>query len=466
MKILLINPPAGKRTMGLKHLAKVEPLALEILGAALPGHEVRILDMELDRDLDGTLRRFRPEIVGASAQVVQTYSAQRVLRHAKGFDPRMRTLLGGHHATLCPVEFNVPYIDAIVLGEGVPAVQAVVARWAAGGNDLSDIPGLALPHDGALRFTPPRPIPETLDHQPLPDRSLTAQYRSRYFYLYETPVALIQTSMGCTFDCTFCSCQRFSQRRFVPRSPDLIVDDLAGIEEPYVIFADDHSFLDVKRMTRLHDLIVERGIRKTYFAYTRADCVVGNPELFAQWARIGLALLMIGLEALDDAQIDAVHKGLNTAVNDQALAILERCGIGVSAGFLVLPDFTEKDFRRIDAYVRAHRNVVLTELTPLTPLPGTTLYAEQADQVVTQNRELYDLAHFVVPTRLPLRELYRLMRKYYLRIVWRAVLRGRLYRPRRVFRRHTLRLITAVLTVALMMGRAHRNTPVPPGQET
>ena len=150
MKILLVSPPSGDLTIGLKHLAKVEPLGLEI-------------------------------------------------------------------------------IDAIILGEGVPAFQAIVERWRQG-RDFDDVAGLAIPGDGRLRFTPPRPLPATLDHQPLPDRSLTARYRSRYFYLFESPVASIQTSLGCTFPCNFCSCQKFTHRRFIPRSPELVAEDLSRIE--------------------------------------------------------------------------------------------------------------------------------------------------------------------------------------------------------------------------------------------
>jgi len=477
VKILLVSPPSGALTIGLKHLAKVEPLGLEILGAAVPDHEVELLDMELDTNLVGTLQRFQPDIVGASAQVVQTYTAQRVLKTAKEFNPNSLTLLGGHHATLCPEEFNAPYIDAVVLGEGVSAFQEIVERRRQG-RDFDDVAGLAIPHNGRPHLTgrlhltgrphltPARPLPVTLDHQPFPDRSLTAKYRSRYFYLFESPVASIQTSMGCTFSCNFCSCQKFTRRHFIARSPELIVEDLSRIEEDFVIFCDDHSFIDVRRMERLLDLVSERRIRKRYFAYTRADCVVQNPGLFEKWARLGLEMVMTGLEAIDDSNINALNKCTNLAVNEQAIEILNRCGIGLSAGFVIMPDYTEADFERIDAYVRARPNIVLTELTPLTPLPGTDLHATQKDRILTQHREIYDLAHFVVPTKLPLREIYRLMRRYYLRVVWRAIRRLRLYRPRYALKRHTPRLIIGVLRVAALIRRAHESADEPIPRET
>lgn len=473
MRILLINPPAAGLTIGLRRLAKMEPLALEILAASLPGHDVQILDMDLHRDLAGTLRRFRPEIVGASAQIVQTYAARAALKLAKQADPSTVTLIGGHHASLCPDDFQADYIDAIAIGEGVAPLREIVASLecragagaAARADALEPVAGLALPRDGTLHFTATRPVPRTLAHHPLPDRSLTRGDRHRYFYLSESPVALVQTSMGCPFACSFCSPRAFSHRRFVPRSPEAIVAELATLDEEFVMFADDHSFTNPARMQRLYELIAAQGIRKRFFVYSRVDTVVQNPQLFADWAQIGLELVMTGLEALDDTTLTDLGKRTEAEMNEQALAILERAGVGVSAGFVLLPNATEADFRRIDAYVDAHPNILLAEFTPLTPLPGTELYGRYRDRLLTDHREAYDLAHFLVPTDLPQPELYRLLRKYYSREVRRAIRRMQLWRARSVLRRHTPRLAIGAARGWWDIGTAHRALTVAPPVE-
>jgi len=461
MKILLVNPPSGDLTVGLKYLAKVEPLGLEIIGGAVPDHEVELLDMELDTDIQGALRRFNPDIVGASAQVVQTYSVQRVFKAAKAFNPTILTIVGGHHVTLCPHEFDSPLIDVVVIGEGVPAFREIVARW----NqrkvmDFEDILGLGLRRDGEFYLTAPRPLPHNLDHMPKPNRALTDKYRSRYYYLFENSVASIQTSLGCTFPCNFCSCQHFTGRRFITRSPELIIEDLKTIKEDFILFCDDHTFIDVKRMERLHDLIVEAGIKKRYFAYTRTDCVVKNPEIFAKWAKIGLMMVMTGLEAIDDTRITQVNKKTSIEINEQAIEILRQNGIALSAGFLIMPDYTEDDFKRIDAYVRRHPNIALTELTPLTPLPGTGFHQEMKDKVITHHREVYDLAHFVIPTKLPQPEIYRLIQKYYVRVVFRAIIRLRLFRPQVIFKRHIPYLLFGAIRNSGLIKRMHISTAI------
>jgi len=463
VRILLVNPPPGKRTLGLKHLAKVEPLALEVVGAAVPGHEVRLLDMEVDPDLDETLTSFRPHVVGTTAYVVHTYTALRVMERAKRFDSRTLTVVGGHHPTLCPEEFAAPFVDCIVRGEGSAPFREIVAHHQRG-ESLEEVPGLALPRDGRLHYTGPRLLPRTLDNQPLADRSLGGSHRSAYFYLHYSPVALVQTSMGCPFACNFCSCQKFTRRRFVARSPELVVRDLERVEEEFVMFCDDHSFTDAPRMGRMAELIAERGIEKRYFAYSRADAVVRHPEVFERWAAVGLELVMTGLEATDDAGLARVEKRTTTGVNERALEILHGLGVGVSAGFLVSPDFTEDDFRRIDRYVARRPQIVLTELTPLTPLPGTDLHREMEDRVLTGHRELYDLFHFVVPTDRPRRELYHLMRKYYLRIALRTLRRLGLARPSRLLRRRVFRAALGAVRNLVGMRRAHElpsSEPVP-----
>jgi radical SAM superfamily enzyme YgiQ (UPF0313 family) len=293
---------------------------------------------------------------------------------------------------------------------------------------------------------------------PRPNRSLTDKYRSRYFYLFENSVASIQTSLGCTFPCNFCSCQHFTGRRFITRSPELIVEDLKTIKEEFIMFCDDHTFIDVKRMERLHDLIAAAGIKKRYFAYTRTDCVVKNPDIFAKWARIGLVLVMTGLEAIDDTRINEVNKRTSVEINEKAVEILAQNGIALSAGFLIMPDYTEEDFQRIDAYVRRHPNIVLTELTPLTPLPGTGFHQEVKDKITTHHREVYDLAHFVLPTTgLSEAKMYRLIQKYYFWIALRAVRRLKLYRPRYALKPHIPRLIFGALRVAAMIYRTHKD---------
>ncbi len=148
-------------------------------------------------------------------------------------------------------------------------------------------------------------------------------------------------------------------------------------------------------------------------------------------------MVMTGLEAIDDSRIQEINKKTSIEINEHAIEILAQNGIVLSAGFLVMPDYTEDDLKRIEDYVRRHPNIALTELTPLTPLPGTGFHKEMKDVVTTHHREVYDLAHFVIPTtNLSQPEMYRLIQKYYLRIVLRRDDAFKTLPPPYIFKRH------------------------------
>lgn len=460
MKVLLINPPCGPRTIGLRNIARIEPLGLELLGAGLPKtFDIRLVDMEVrPGDLNRLLAEFSPDIVGVTSEIVHVDTAIAALASVRAAAPHCLTVVGGHHPTLCPEDFLDPSIDLIVQGEGVDAFREICVARAGGEHDFSDVAGLMMRTADDLIPTRPRLLPQSLDDHPMPDRSLTARYRDRYFYLWERPVAAVRSSVGCSYPCTFCSCRVYSHGSFIARSPELLVEEIAGLTEPFVYLCDDHAFHDPARMNDLAERLLKAGVRKRYFAYARADSIAENPELFRLWARAGLSLVMTGLESVDYERVKRNGKRIVEGADEAALAVLADAGIGMSAGFLVEPHFTAKDFAAIDAYVRRHPAIVLTEFTPLTPFPGTPLYRKVKDEILTNDRQVYDLQHFLMPTETPPRTLYRLMRRAYARVILRAFFRARVWAGP-MWRPQFVNVLAGLARNFLALRRAHLDVP-------
>jgi len=461
LRILLINPPCGPRTIGLRNIARIEPLGLEMIGAAVSGeHDVRLVDMEVRQDdLADMLAQFKPDIAGVTSEIVHVDTALDALRQVRIAAPGCLTVVGGHHPTLCPSDFNDEAVDLVVLGEGVATFAEICARRAAAGSDFTDIPGLMIRTRDGLEATTPRPLPANLDSQPKPDRSLADRYRDKYFYLLEGSVAAVRTSAGCSYPCIFCSCRVYSQGLFIPRSPELVFEEIRDLDEDFVMFCDDHSFHDPERMRILGEMLLEAGVKKRYFAYGRADSIVENPEVYALWAKVGLSLVMVGLEAVDEVALKRTGKRSSLEVNDKATKILGDLGIALSAGFLIEPQFTAADFNVINRYIAARPSILLAEFTPLTPFPGTVLHRKIEDQILTGDRQLYDLQHFLTATRLPTRQLYRLMLGSYRKVILRMILRLRLWYPHVLFSRDARRVLLGLAKTQVAFLRAHRHVP-------
>lgn len=461
MKILLINPPCGPRTIGLHNIARVEPLGLELIGAGVSkDHDVRLVDMEVRTgDLADMLRDFKPDVVGVTSEIVHVETAIDALKQVRAAAPDCLTVVGGHHPTLWPKDFNDPVVDAIVIGEGVFTFAELCAARARGESDFSHIPGLVIRAGDDMEATEIRPLPLTLDDQPMPDRSLVARYREDYFYLFEKNVAAVRTSAGCSFPCIFCSCRVYSQGKFIPRAPELVFEEIKSLDEEFVIFCDDHSFHDPERMRVLGQMLLDGGVKKRYFAYGRADSIAENREVYALWAKVGLALVMVGLESIDKEALKRVGKRAGLESNEEAIRILGELGIGLSAGFLVEPHFKKQDFDAINAYIKERPSILLAEFTPLTPFPGTVLYRKLEDSVLTNDRQVYDLQHFVVPTELPPEKLYRLMLRSYRGVAFRLIKTLQLWRPSILFSAHGRRLLLGFLRNFKAYKRAHLDVP-------
>ncbi len=430
MKILLVKPPLNRNLLAPNH---DEPLELEYLAAAAAGYDVQILDMRIDQNLERALSRFRPGLVGITAYTCDYNNALSVLREVKKFDRNIQTVVGGHHATVLPADFALPIVDVVFLGAADDSFKEYVGLMDAGRN-VEGVKNIALVRDGALHFTERAPFNKNLDLLPFPDRRSTLQYRGRYRDSMNNKTGLIMTSRGCPFRCTFCACWKIMDGKYLARSPESVVDEIAAMPEEVelVCFADDNTLHSIQRAWRLVELVRERGIRKKFMMYARADTIVNNPDLMEALKDIGLNYLLVGIESFKDDELSGLNKKVTSRTNIEAVRLLKKIGIMISPHIIINPEFTRDDFH--DLFHRVcEMELFRPVFTVLTPLPGTELYEKNADRLAIRNYNFFDFTHSVLPTKLPRREFYRQYTKLY----------SRSYSFKRYFRSH-LRALAAI----------------------
>jgi radical SAM superfamily enzyme YgiQ (UPF0313 family) len=186
------------------------------------------------------------------------------------------------------------------------------------------------------------------------------------------------------------------------------------IGEKCVFFADDESFLDTKRMGILADLIQRVGIRKKYFLYGRSDTVAKHPELMEQWKKIGLERVFVGLEFMRDGDLKLIRKGSTAENNKTAVKVLKSLGIDIFPTLIVRPEFDRGDFSDLRNYC-LDLDLNFIGFPVLTPLPGTDLYNEVKDKLLTSNYDYFDFFHTLLPTTLPMGDFYRELTTLYKR---------------------------------------------------
>jgi len=416
VKVLLIQPPQGT-DFGFTNVLRVEPLGLECVGAALleAGHDVDIVDMRLDgwSQLQSRCESQGPDAVGVACQfMTDVYPALHVGAFVRSLNPGVKIFTGGHHASLCPhdVIFDQSPFDALVQGEGEATAVELLAAFEEN-KRLENVPGAVTPANvrtGAV----PRPLVPDLDSLPLPARHLTARYRGKYHQGSKAPSACAETARGCPYDCNFCSVWIFFQRRCRMRSPETILRDFTSITEPNIFITDDIAFLHSPTYETLGRALKAERFYRLITLETRCDLVVKHRDLFELWRSVGLDSVFLGVEKVDDYELEAIRKRTNRETNTLAIRTLREIGIRPYAAFIIDPDWDESDFDRLEAYIEA-LELEQPSFTVLTPFPGTDYYRAIKDRIVEDNYLMFDTVHAVLPTRLPIERFYERFARLY-----------------------------------------------------
>jgi len=411
MKIVLVRPRPPTETIGLQHVMICEPLELEYLCAAVAdlGHETLIVDMILERgSFEDVVREHDPDILGVTAYITHVDVTNDYCRAAKRQNPACITVVGGVHAEVVPEDFADDAVDFIVRANGIATFREIVSAVAAGA-DAADSPGLWAPQ------APECPKETTFNHAP-PDRSKVARYRSRYYYLFHNPCALMKTSFGCPYECSFCFCRRITDGAYFERPMDSVMAELRTIRERDVYIVDDNFLLSRDRVLEFCDRLREERMNRRFLVYGRADFIAANEDVIAEFARQGLQAAIVGLESCSADELERYNKQSDVADSEEAVRVLARHGVDCYATLILGMDWDRNDFDRLGNWLR-QLDLTFVNLQPFTPMPGTPMHDDYRESLIVprQQHEEWDLAHLVLaPMRMSASAYYwNILRLYY-----------------------------------------------------
>ncbi len=407
MRVCLIKPPTSG-VLGLEMITTAEPLGLECVAGALEpeGHQCRIIDMRLGGLERGIHRAwtFAPDVVGVQCNFTSERSrAAEVVRVVARQLPDALVVVGGHDASRCPEWFRLPGIAAVVIGDGESVMPAMVRAWHER-RDLMSVPGLAVNTPDGQVNTGPAPVMDTAELPP-PARHLIKEYAHRYYINFQRPLALLETARGCPYRCSFCSVWKFHNGTYRVKPVAQVVDELRQIEAPNVFITDDIFWINPGRCEELAKAIQASGIRRRFSVQSRTDIVVRHPELVEQWRDCGKLNVFLGIEKVDDEGLNSLNKRNTAANNEHAVEILKSLGVGYTLSFIADPDWDRDDFARLHDWIE-RTGSYNSGFGILTPLPGTDLWDQVKDRITTDDWDLFDLEHAVLPTKLPLEQFY------------------------------------------------------------
>jgi radical SAM superfamily enzyme YgiQ (UPF0313 family) len=373
-------------------------------------HHVAIADLILAQSsvqstVTQLMRDLQPTLVGLSVMTFQRSTARRIISLVKSISPDTKIAVGGYDPSLAPDAWTHPAlgVDFIVRGEGDLTFRELV-RALDDDRPLSTVDGLWFRTAEGMQRNLPRSV-TTLERGEIKPPRRDGRVLSGYTYMGR-PIDVIETSRGCTFDCSFCSIIEMRGRNFHRLPVERVIDDIRDARDRgarAIFIVDDNITIDVPRFEALCRAIVDAGLDDIhYLVQAMTASIAQHGETLAPlMRRAGFRYVFLGIENIledDLAFLKATAKNTRRG-NDSgrqnatmaAIDVLHRNGMFVVGGLIVgNPDDTRA---AIDANLTfAKKYVDWPYIQHPTPYPGTPMTKDFRDRglIVNTRVDEYD----------------------------------------------------------------------------
>jgi anaerobic magnesium-protoporphyrin IX monomethyl ester cyclase len=409
MNVLLLSMPDAFEHMPVLTTRMPNGALTSLAGNVDGHHRVAVADLILAHGrvratVERLVRELQPEVVGLSVMTFQRRTAFKVIDLVRSLVPGVRIVVGGYDPSLAPEAYAAEGsgVDFLVRGEGEATFRELLRALESGGR-VEGVPGLSYRDRDGFHANPDRPVRRLEDGDlALPRRD--ARVLDGYTLLGRQ-VDVIETSRGCTFDCSFCSIIQMRGRNFHRFAIERVIADIADAHARgarTIFFVDDNITLDTERFEALCRAIIAARLNHIdYFVQAMTASIATHGETLAPlMQRAGFRYVFLGIEnILDDdlaflkarAKNSRHRAGTRTNTAAAAIDVLHRHGMLVVGGLIVgNPDDRQESIATNLRF--AKRYVDWPYIQHPTPYPGTPMTAdfEQRNLIVNRHLDEYD----------------------------------------------------------------------------
>lgn len=311
------------------------PLGLEIIATILHNNGIPVTIVDRRHEMD-ILPYIKGENQLIAISINWDYEVSLIPSILNDIPDSAFVILGGRSATTEVSEIfrDNPMVSCVVRGDGEEIIKEI-----AQGISFEAIDGLSYRKDSKVIHNKNREI-ENLDDNFIVNRELR-----RYRYAIEDiglEMDFISTSRGCPYNCKFCSFSNNplgQKRKWAGRSPESVINELKTIKAGTVVITDDNFAVDIKRVEKICDLIIENGIKKIFIAAVRIE-ISKHPVMLKKMSKAGIRILLIGIESATDRILKMMNKGFTADDALKAFRELRKHNFFIH-GFVIIGNFTE-----------------------------------------------------------------------------------------------------------------------------
>lgn len=391
MKVLLIAPNYLKVYSYVSEEATMisPPMGLAYIAGYLRanGITVEVSDLAALRATDEKAKQLiaqsNADMVAMAATTNTIMLAYDLAKIAKEVLPHAKVAVGGPHPTMEPIRTleECSEIDYCIISEAEETMLELSLALTES-KPINTILGISYRDKNVVKVTPSRPLIQNLDRLPFPARDLLPLDKYWTPGVRRYPFAILITSRGCPYSCTFCSNFRTQGKQFRFRSSENVlaeIDELVnkyGVKEINII--DDNFTFMPERVREICDLLIQRDydvILKTGNGI-RADRV--NLAMLKHMRKAGFYLVAFGIESGNPEILKKMRKGETKEQISQAVKWAKQAGL-LTEGFFMFGNEGEGRKEMLETISFAKElDLNIAQFQVYTPVPGSPLYEKIA----------------------------------------------------------------------------------------
>jgi anaerobic magnesium-protoporphyrin IX monomethyl ester cyclase len=419
MNVLLLSMPDSFEHMPSVVIKMPNGGLTSLAGNVDPHHRVAVADLILVQDrvrqtVERLVGEIEPDIVGLSVMTFQRKTAKKIIDLIRQLRPQTKIAVGGYDPSLAPdgyMDNDSGRVDFIVRGEGEITFRDLL-RAIEEESGFDHIAGLSYRSGEGFYHNQERGV-SSLDGSEIRPPNRKARVLQGYMNLGRQ-VDVIETSRGCTFDCSFCSIIEMRGRNFHTYSFDRVIADIRDAHEQgarSIFIVDDNISLNVRRLEALCQAIIDAGFNHIdYTVQAMTSSIANHGETLAPlMSKAGFRYVFLGIENIleDDLQfLRASSK--NTKREDgkkagnatiKAIDYIHKNKMYVVGGLIVgNPDDTRESIEANLEFARQY--IDWPYIQHPTPYPRTPMTKDFRDRglIINENLEDYDGTTAVVKT--------------------------------------------------------------------
>ncbi|MBF0362125.1 MAG: B12-binding domain-containing radical SAM protein [Oligoflexia bacterium] len=405
--LLLVRANDRKKVYGdlNTNISAIEPpLWMLIIASFLRerGYKVMIIDMEIENllpdDLIDKLILINPLLIGIfvtgnnlAASTWNMLGASKVLTTISSIkERRFKIFIWGLHPSSLPERtLNEENVDYLIQGEGLFSIEKLISNLKQNvDSDQWTIKGLWYKKKNSTAYSKTKitsDIVTDLNLLPMPAWDLIPlhKYRAHNWQCFQNlekrePYAVIYTSLGCPYNCSFCNLKTlFGHRGVRFRSPINVVNELFLLSNIYKVknikILDECFVLQRDHVEKICDFIIERNLDLNIWAYARIDTV--DFDLLKKLKKAGVNWLCYGIESANSFVLrDVIKTGFNNNNVRQSIKMTKDAGINILANFMFgLPEDTMDTMQETLALAK-ELNCEYNNFYTTMAYPGSDLY--------------------------------------------------------------------------------------------